>query len=263
MSVTCYYSGRWGNIVFALAHMIAYAKKHKLKYYVSEQAVAYNHFRNGDVRVPFTIPSTGPKPINPIVYKEPNMAQGVPCYHEIPKMDNVLFDGYFQSFLYFSWCRNYILETFKFPYRMEKGIVSISVRRGDCVGIPAFPIAPVEYYHNAIRYMQERGYNLFRVHSDDQEYCRKEFTSQRYNGAVFQFTAGNEMSDFFSISSCEHNITARSTFSLTAAWFNKNPGKVVLVPTTKHKWWGAMNADLLTGTNFIQIDFEDPENKLK
>lgn len=258
MAATCYLSGRWGNIIFHLAHLIAYAKKHDLPYYIPDQAVAYNHFRNGDVRLPFLIPSTGEKPINPTVYKEPNMAQGVPSYHTIPKMDNVLFDGYFQSFLYFDWCRDHILKTFDFPYQMETGVVSISVRRGDCVGVAAFPIAPTEYYQNAIKYMQDKGYNVFRVHSDDQEYCKKEFTAENYNGAVFQFTSGNEREDFISISSCEHNITARSTFSLTAAWFNQNKNKIVCVPTTRHLWWNSQNADLLTGTNFIQIDFQNP-----
>ncbi len=263
MSVTCYLSGRFGNIVFHLAHMIAYAKKHNLPYYIPDKAVAYNHFRNGDMSLPFHIPSTGAKPINPVIYKEPCMAHGVPRYHEIPKIDNVSFDGYFQSFLYFSWCRDYILETFNFPYKMEKGVVSISVRRGDCVGVPSFPIAPKEYYANAIKYMQDKGYNLFRCHSDDQEYCKKEFTPENYNGAIFQFTEGNEMNDFISIQNCEHNICARSTFSLTGAWFNQNKNKLVCVPTLRHKWWGAMNKDLLTGTNFIKIDFEDPTNQLR
>lgn len=258
MAVTCYLSGRWGNIIFHLAHMIAYAKKYNLSYYVPTEAMAYNHFRNGDISVPFIIPSTGEKPIDPTVYKEPNMANGIPCYHYIPKMDSVLFDGYWQSFLWFSWCRDYILETFKFPYNLEKGVVSISVRRGDCVGVDAFPIAPQEYYHNAVKYMQDRGYNLFRVFSDDQDWCRNEFVSENYNGAIFEFSSGTEMEDFISISSCECNITARSTFSLTAAWFNRNKEKIVLVPTLKHKWWNSQNSDLLTGTNFIQIDFKNP-----
>jgi len=252
-----------GNCIYSAAMLIAYAKKHNLKFCLPDKAVAYNHFKNGDVSVPFTFPSTGVMPVNPTIYKEPNMAQGIPCYHEIPKMDNVSFDGYFQSFLYFSWCRDYILETFNFPYKMEKGVVSISVRRGDCVGVDEFPIAPPEYYHNAIKYMQDRGYNLFRVHSDDQRWCKNEFTPEKYNGATFQFTAGNEMNDFISIQNCEHQITARSTFSLTGAWFNRNPNKIVLVPTLRHKWWGAQNKDLLTGTNFIQIDFKDPTNTLR
>lgn len=259
MSVTCYNSGRWGNIIFHLANMIAYAKKHGLTYYVPETAMAYNHFRNGDITSPLQLKSTGEKPIDPIEYNEP-YKDGHPYYHEIPKMDNVLLEGYFQSFKYFDWCRDYILETFNFPYKMENGMTSISVRRGDCIGVAAFPIAPPEYYHKATEYMQERGYNKFRLYSDDQDWCRKEFTSHNYNGASFEFSDGDEVEDFIGIYQCENNITARSTFSLTAAWFNRNPNKIVLVPQEKN-WWKGQNLDLIP-PYFVQINFNDDGNSL-
>ena len=258
MAVTCYLSGRFGNIVYALANMVAYAKKHGLDYYVPAEAMAYNHFRNGDITNPIMLKSTGVKPVEPTTYYEPNMSSGNPYYHEIPKMDNVLLDGYFQSFSYFDWCRDYILETFNFPYKIEKDIVSISVRRGDCVGVDAFPIAPPEYYHKAIEYMQERGYNNFRVYSDDQDWCKKEFIPEHYPGANFEFSTGTEREDFISIMGCEHNITARSTFSLTAAWFNQNPNKIVLVPQEKG-WWKGQNIDLIP-PYFTQINFYDGDN---
>lgn len=259
MSVTCYLSGRFGNICFHLAHMIAYAKKHNLKYWVPTEAMGYNHFRNGDITNPINIKSTGPEPVKPTIYDEPDSSNGTPCYHEIPKMDNVKFTGWWQSFKYFDWCRDYILETFNFPYKMNKGVVSVNVRRGDCVGSTNFPIAPPQYYHKAIEYMQERGYNKFLVHSDDQPWCKNEFTSERYHGATFEFFEGTEMENYLSIQNCEHNITARSTFSLTAAWFNRNPNKIVLVPTTRHKWWRSQNKDLIPDY-FTQIDFDEVDD---
>lgn len=259
MSVTCYYSGRWGNMMFELANMVAYCKKHNLTYFVPTKAVAYNHFRNGDVSVPFSIESTGEEPVNPVEYNEPYQ-NGHPYYHEIPKMDNVLLEGYYQSFQYFDWCRDYILETFGIPYSMDKGVVSISVRRGDCIGVAAFPIAPVEYYQNAISYMQARGYKKFKVFSDDQEWCKQEFTWNNYPNAVFSFSDGGEAEDFIGIQNCEHNITARSTFSLTAAWFNRNPNKIVLVPQ-KELWWKGQNLDLIPDY-FTQIKFNDESNSL-
>lgn len=250
MAVTCYLSGRLGNIFYALAHMIAYAKKHDLKYYVPEEANAYSHKTN-----PLRIRSTGVNPYNPTTYYEPFYSSGNPSYHEIPKMDNVLFDGYFQSFKYFDWCRDYILETFNIPYEMKKGIVGVAIRRGDCVGSVAFPPAPTVYYHKAIEYMQQRGYNNFLIHSDDYGWCKKEFTSENYPNAIFEFNDGDEMADYISLSSCEHQITARSTFSLTAAWLNRNPDKIVLVPQ-KHIWWRGQNDDLIPDY-FTQIEFPD------
>ncbi len=261
MSVTCFYSGRFGNIIFHAAQLIAYAKKYDLPYYLPETAVAYTYFKNGNVTSPLALKSTGSEPINPTTYEEPNDANSNPYYHDIPKMDNVKFVGWYQSFKYFDWCRDYILETFNFPYNIKKGVVSISHRRGDCLGSTAFPIAPPEYYHRAVQYMQRKGYNFFLVHSDDQEWCRNEFTPENYRGAAFEFTTGSEMDDYLSIMSCEHNITARSTFSLTAAWFNRNPNKIVCVPTAKHRWWNSQNKDLIPDY-FTQIDW-DVENSDK
>ena len=255
MSVTCFQSGRLGNIFFTTATMLAYCHKHNLTYYAPDEAIAYKGFRNGDVTNPLKIKSTGGKPNNPTTYKEPNMSDGTPYCHDIPKMDNVLLEGYFQSFGYFDWCRDYILETLNIPYNFEKGMVSISVRRGDCVGSTAFPPAPTIYYHRAVEYMQARGYDNFRVYSDDIAWCRKEFTTENYPNAIFDFSEREEMDDYISMSSCEHNITARSTFSLTAAWLNRNPNKIVLVPQ-EQGWWRGQNKDLIPDY-FTQINFPD------
>lgn len=260
MSVTCYISGRWGNAIFSLAQMIAYAKKYDLSYFVPLEADAYKGF-TGDNINPLQLNSTGEKPTDPLEYIEPNQSFGNPSFHEIPEMGNIKFIGYWQSFKYFDWCRNHILEIFNFPYHMEKGMVSISVRRGDCLQAPhAFPVAPTEYYHNAIEYMHGRGYNKFLVHSDDQNWCKEEFITENYPNAIFQFSDGGEAEDFLSIQNCEHNICARSTFSLTAAWFNKNTDKIVLVPQEKG-WWKGQNLDLIPDY-FTQIKFNDADNPL-
>lgn len=242
--------GRMGNIFFNLAMLVAYCKKHGIRYFINSEAIAYSHKMNT-----LPIPSTDFAPMNATVYKEPNMSSGNPYYHEIPAMDNVIFEGYFQSFKYFDEYRDYILETFNIPYEMIKGVVGIAVRRGDCVGSTAFPPAPRQYYHKAIEYMQERSYNNFKVHSDDIEWCRSEFTQENYPGAVFEFSEGTELQDYISLSSCEHQITARSTFSLTAAWLNRNPDKIVLVPQ-KDMWWKGQNEDLIPDY-FTQINFLD------
>lgn len=257
MSVTTYYSGRWGNCIFSAGMLLAYAKKHNLKFWMPEQAVAYNHFRNGDLTVPFFIPSTGKKPINPIRYQEPNMADGTPHYHDIPKMDNVLFDGYWQSFSWMDEYRDYILEVFNFPYKMDKGVTSISVRRGDCVNSPNFPIAPKVYYQKAVNYILERGFNKFKVFSDDIEWCKLNFNNKNFpSSCIFEFCEGlSEVDSFLGLCNCENNITARSTFSLTSAWCNKNHNKIVLVPTDKFKWWKSQNADLIP-SYFHKIDFD-------
>lgn len=261
MSVTCSYSGRFGNCVFSAAMLIAYAKKHDLPYYLPSEARAYNHFRAGDIRAPFILPSTGEKPTNPTIYDEPgNKKTENPYYHEIPKMDNVMFRGYYQSPKYFSWCRDHILNTFNFPYQLESDVTGVHVRRGDCLRAPeAFPLAPREYYQNAIKYVQRRGYNKFRIYSDDIPWCKEEFINEYYPEAIFEFSEGkSEMEDYISLHNCQNQITARSTFSLTAAWMNRYESKIVCVPTTRINWWRSVNRDLLTDTNFTQIEFQNP-----
>jgi FkbM family methyltransferase len=250
MAVTCFLSGRLGNIFYHISVMLAYCKKHGYDYYIPTEAIAYKHGIN-----PLQIASTGGNPTNPTEYFEPFYTSGCPAYHEIPAMDNVKLTGYFQSFKYIDWCRDYILDTLKIPYKEEKGVVGIAVRRGDCVGSTAFPPAPINYYHKAVEYMQALGYNKFKVHSDDYEWCKREFTSDNYPNAEFTFNEGDEMDDYISLSSCEHQITARSTFSLTAAWLNRNPNKIVLVPQ-KNIWWRGQNDDLIPDY-FTQIEFID------
>lgn len=248
-----------GNCIYNAAMLLAYAKKHSLLYYFPTEAIAYRHFRNGDVNVPFYIPSTGEKPIRPTIYREPNAVNGTPRYHEILKMDNVMFEGYYQSCKYFDGYRDYVIEKFGFPYKMEKGMTSISVRRGDCVGVVAFPIAPLEYYQNAVRFMQERGFNKFRCYSDGIDWCKEHFTKENFGDAEIEFSEGQtEMESYLGLQNCENNITARSTFSLTAAWMNSNPTKIVCVPTTRHPYWRSQNADLIP-PYFHQIDFQNPE----
>lgn len=191
------------------------------------------------------------------------MANGNPYFYHIPKMDNISFDGYFQSFLWWLGYRDEIIKVFGFPYKMEEDMVSISVRRGDCVGNPNFPMCPPEYYHNAVETMQEFGYNRFRVDSDDRVWVRQEFTSNEYPNAQFVFTEYDDpLQSWLAIQNCEHNIIARSTWSLTAAWFNQNSDKIVLAPALRHTWWRSVNLDILAGTGFHQIDFDDPTNTL-
>lgn len=268
MSVTCYFSGRLGNVAYNIAMLVAYAKKYSLQYYIPTTAVAYNHF-GCSIANPLPVQSTGPAPINPQVYTEPNMTNGNPYYHDIPRMDNVMFNGYYQSFLYFNDYRQDVLDIFNFPHEIEYGVTSISVRRGDNVTEDrgndptklAFPIAPVIYYHRAVEYMLKRGHKRFRLYSDDIPWCKQEFTSENYPGATFEFSEGkSELEDYISLTQCEHNITARSTFSLTAAWLNQNPNKIVLVPQ-ENMWWKGQNRNLLTGSGFTQIFFPQEYNE--
>ncbi len=246
MSVTCQFNGRLGNIVFNMAQVIAYCKRYNLQWWFPTYAWACI-----DQRVPIQVPNTGHQPMNPYVYHEPTDAQGHPYYHDIPLMDNVEFRGYYQSFRYFEEYRQEILDIFNLPHITEYGVVGVGVRRGDIVAQPeAFPMVSREYHQAAIRYMQDRGYNRFRIYSDDNPWCREEFTEQNYPDAIFEYYEGdNFLYKYISLSQVEHSIMARSTFELTAAWMNQNPNKICICPSIQQeKWWTYQNTDLLIGT---------------
>ncbi len=224
MSATCNLVGGLGNHFYQIAHLVSYAKRHGMDYYIPSVPCAYN-------RPSFGIGSIGTYPFQPTIYREPSDGKN-PYYHEIPAMKDPIFQGYWQSFKYFDWCRQDILDLFNFPSNIEYGVVGLGVRRGDAIGQEeTFPMAPMEYYHECVEYMQKKGYNRFRVYTDDNPWCQQEFTIERYPGAVFEFYEGNDfVQKYISFSQVEHYICARSTFDFTAAWLNRNPDKIVLCP---------------------------------
>ena len=125
------------------------------------------------------------------------------------------------------------------------------IRRGDCVNQPdGFPMASIEYYQAAMQYMMDKGFFQFRIYSDDIPWCREQFTTDLYPGCIFDFSEGHtDVEDFISMSSCQNIITARSTFSLMAGWFNEHENKIIVCPSIEqHYWWRGSNNDLLTGT---------------
>lgn len=252
MSVTCQFNGRLGNILFNMAHVIAYCKQHNLQYWFSTYAWACT---NG--QVPISVQNTGEQPVNPQIYIEPQI-DGHPYYHTIPPMDNVEFRGYYQSFRYFDDYRQDVLDAINLPWEPELGIVGVHSRRGDCIAQPeGFPIAPREYYQAAIRFMQEKGYNRFRIYGDDPQWQMQEFTQENYPDAKFEYRQnGTEVEDFISLSQCQHIITARSTFSLMAGWFNQYGAKWVLCPSIEqHYWWHGQNNNLLDIQFLTQINW--------
>lgn len=224
MTAVCNLAGGLGNHFYQIAHTVAYAKKHDMLYHIPTVRCAYN-------RPPFNIGSTAHAPTTRTLYKEPSDGKH-PYYHEIPVIENPFFEGFWQSFKYFDWCRGSILNAFGLPYNPRKGVVSLHVRRGDAIGQGnTFPMAPIEYYSKCITYMNERGYNQFTVFSDDIPWCKQQFTYNNYRDSFFQFSEGNtDLQDLIDLSSCEHHIVARSTFSFVGAWLCQNENKIVLCP---------------------------------
>ena len=167
-------------------------------------------------------------------YNEPSFS-----YNELPKENNILFNGYFQSEKYL--CRNTILDLYSIDKTSKKYInskykdiisnsISVHVRRGDYLNKQdRHPVQSINYYNLAMEHFN--NFNKFIIFSDDIEWCKNNFI-----GDQFVFIEGEEdYIDLWLMSLCTHNIIANSSFSWWGAWLNKNPNKKVIAPSN---WFG-------------------------
>lgn len=153
--------------------------------------------------------------------------------------------GYFQTEKYFKAIEESIREDFMFIDPDEacikelreiaggKDVVSIHVRRGDYLGLSSFhPVMTEEYYRSA---MSKFDSAIFTVFSDDTDWCRgQEF----FNDAIIYDAP--DSTAMFTMSQCDHNIIANSSFSWWGAWLNRNPEKIIIAPK---RWFGPSYID--------------------
>ena len=168
------------------------------------------------------------------------------------------FDGYWQTEKYFWDCKDTIRQDFSFrdeealrrhaQYEevLNSNSVSIHIRRGDYVKNPKYRkrlyVCKLEYYKNAMKYLNERFENLtFYIASDDHEWVKSNFELSKH---IKLIDSKNALSDFYIMSRCKHNIISNSSFSWWAAWLNPNEKKLVLAPDI---WFNAC----------AKIDFRD------
>lgn len=111
--------------------------------------------------------------------------------------------------------------------------VAVHFRRGDYISNPKYRklYAPCSkhYYQNGIKLIQKSINNPhFYIFSDDINWVKNnyDFTTD----TTFIDNSGPEYEHLFLMSSCNHQITANSTFSWWAAWLNTNPHKIIITP---------------------------------
>jgi hypothetical protein len=229
--VTCKLYGGLGNQLFMMAATIGYASRFNMEYRIPK-LVENPHYPN---QQPYIFPGVvyTDTPLDLPLYKEP-------AYHfqEIPKMDNLCLDGYFQTEKYFSNCRPRILQAFGFPYEMNKGVVAIHVRRGDYLRLPDYhPSVTLEYITNGIHQFLMAGYTRFKVFSDDIAWCKQAIGGHYTAGTPsFEYSEGkSEIQDLTEASQCMHIIGSNSTFSWWAHYLNQYEQKHAIFPKT---WFG-------------------------
>lgn len=134
--ITCTLNGRCGNQFYSIAMLLAYAKKHNLDYHIPN----IGHHCDG-AKMYFPHLATGPELIGLQEFHEQAVhavpkgdgtyEYNVPAYMDIPRMDNVKFVGYWQTFRYFDDYREYILDKFDLGYEKLNKWIGIHCRFGD------------------------------------------------------------------------------------------------------------------------------------
>ncbi len=165
------------------------------------------------------------------------------------------FDGYWQSYKYFSDIREFLLREFTIKEPLDafnqtllesikaENSVSIHIRRGDYVSNAKANIThgtcSLQYYLTAIEYLQKQFKEIkWFVFSDDIAWAKENLSLE--NAQFINHNQGKQAyKDLYLMSNCAHNIIANSSFSWWGAWLNVNPEKIVIAP----KAWFKVNKD--------------------
>lgn len=224
--VSCKLAGRMGNWLFQVSNVYAYARKHGYDW-----VIPHDKYDDVFTNIPYgTMDETGAT-----IYQERGHQ-----FQQLPTKDNIIFHGYYQCFKYFEHYREDILKLFGFQYKLNKGVTSIHVRRGDYVHWQeAFPLCTREYYVKAIQAMTDNCFYDFLIFGEDGEtydWCKENFKG--IEGNFSYQPIGTPFGDMQRMSCCENQIISNSTFSVWAAWANRNPNKYVIAPDKLNNWYG-------------------------
>jgi hypothetical protein len=172
------------------------------------------------------------------VYTEPKFS-----YQELPKTDNIILHGYFQSEKYFKKHKEHIINLF--DYRGEEydkafefledefdetdRITAVHVRRGDYLKNPDYhPVCSIEYYKKGMDMTYDNNMKYLFL-SDDMKWCKENFKGDNIHYSPFT----SEIEDFYLLTLCDNHIIANSSFSWWGAYIAE--GDKVIAPKN---WFG-------------------------
>ena len=235
--ITNVLSGGLGNMMFQVAAAYALAKKHNHTLLLNPNHVGTLH--KTPIEYKDTIFKNIEVPTAPLEFYK--IDEESFSYKTLQSLENnILLNGYFQSYKYFENYQDEIRELFRYEVASNyetKGKVSVHVRRGNYTQLSQHHHnLDIKYYVNAFDFFEGSEFLVF---SDDIEWCKQHFVNDRYT-----FVEGTtDIEDLYLMSQCEHNVIANSTFSWWGAFLNSNPNKTVVYPD---KWFGPANSQYET-----------------
>ena len=109
--------------------------------------------------------------------------------------------------------------------------VSLHIRRGDYIGNSFFSECSIDYYYDAINYINSSIDNPhFFIFSDDINWVIDNLKIEFPKEYVDFNDVFTDYEDLRLMSLCKHNIIANSTFSWWGAWLNSNENKIIIAP---------------------------------
>ena len=247
--------GGLGNQLFQIMTAFAYSKKYRNPLIIKREShspsctyrnVYWNNFLEGLQKYLIN------RNIDLPIYNEKSFE-----YNELPKIsenDDIKLSGYFQSYKYFDeykseflteidWCAKKNEVKSKITDVNLDDMVSLHFRIGDFKNLENHPIMPMEYYINAIKYIEARESNvkiLYICEEDDKDFVIYNYINKLrtiFEKITFVQTK-NKLEDWeqmIAMSLCKHHIIANSTFSWWSAYLadyndNDNDKKLVCYP---------------------------------
>lgn len=225
--------GGLGNQLFQVANGIAYSKKYNTSIIISDKTDPKRKSYNDTVFNQFLKYSHIPR--DTYIYKEPMFN-----FLELPKNNNLILSGYFQSPKYFDMYRDTIINTLIYPTKVYIPInticIAVHIRRSDYIGLENFhPMPSLQYYQRGISEIQYKiGTNTkIVVFSDDIPWCKNQ---SLFNNTDVIFMEGTtELEDLYNMSLCNHFVIANSSFSWWGSYLSKNVNKIIIAPK---RWFG-------------------------
>ena len=230
--------GGLGNQLFQIMTAFAYSKKYRNPLIIKREShspsctyrnVYWNNFLEGLQKYLIN------RNIDLPVYNEKSFE-----YNKLPKIsesDDIKLSGYFQSYKYFHEYKSEFLAEIDWYAKRDAvkskitdvnpgDMVSLHFRIGDFKNLENHPIMPMEYYINAIKYIEARESNvkiLYFCEEDDKDFVFNNYINPLrtiFEKITFTQTK-NKLEDWeqmIAMSLCKHHIIANSTFSWWSAY---------------------------------------------
>jgi hypothetical protein len=270
--LTCYLKGGLGNQLFEIITTISYAIKYNKNVYF------INHKHSDGGRNTYwdsIFDSLKLLLLDNYIQSSYIINELEYSYNEIyinDKFENIIIDGYFQSYKYFDKYYDLIYNILNIENKKKKlsnqfnnfnNTVSLHFRIGDYKNLEYHPIMPFNYYINSLNYIKSINPNInytiiYFNEEEDREIVNNNILKLKELFKNFNFIkCDNKYQDWEQLllmSCCTHNIIANSSFSWWGAYFNNN-NKIVCYPSL---WFGPgldhNNTKDLCPPEWIKID---------